>query len=1252
MLIAVLVVVLFGIPAIPLGGGDRSSVNPVGQASASGAGDRVIRIGEPDFTQNMATLNPLVYTENEEMETIWLCYDTLLMYDVNKNVIGDLVTSWDVSPDGTLWHFKITTHATFYDRLNPTVVHPLTAADVIYTYYLVQNNTNSLQTYLPMIRGQFVISRMWAVNNFEFYIQTSMPYAPMRSTLISIPILPEYIWSTQKFNWQNFDTRAGIPPIVGSGPFYYALSGLPTTGTVELDTSPTWFATQERGWQLHVSKLIYKSETSTDTALSDLRTGAIDIDAYPSAGQYLVTLPGMTGVDRWSLVTGGLYEFNMNQMTDAERAAFGGKYKSGSSNQLLQDPVVKTAMQMCLDKQSWVDGFLSGLAAPADSLIGPKNEFHYDYGSRPGETPFAFDPAAARAMLNAAGWTYDLDGNVNPGATPLCKLGKTDPLKFRFWTLNDGLDQSNWGTGAVMISDWAWEAGIDLKTLYSQQSMSFMNGAWAAADYDCWLWDWWFGATSEASSDIMSVLTTGAIGSWSDVYWMNATFNNLYNESLIEADFATRYSTLADMQAMAYEESGCVPLAYRAELFAATNQGPDQWTNWGNWTQTWLLEPGELPWLYMQIYPVTNHAPTVTVGQATFSGNVNTPIPVYGSATDASNLQYQWYWGDGSESGWLASASTTHTYAVDGVYDVYFGAQEVIGTPSGDPSLDGFICSVHCKIVVVNPDILPPIISSIWMSPSTNIQMWTVVKFQANATGTPPLSYSWNFGDGYTGMGRVVNHTFSVGGSYLVVLKVDDGHPGQGRPAVKTQSVSVIVNTPPTISIMSSQTVIWKTKAFFNASAYDSEDALRFTWVWGDGSKNVTTSPKLVTHTYTQKATYNLNVYADDLTGLPGHNVSATCKVTVEPGPSPPFGLGVSVNRTSIWVSQSVAFTAVAQDPAGDGLHFSVNCGDGTYVNVDTPGTANNVVVTATLTHTYMSAGTFTARLYVTDGLTNTTGSTPVLVTVTLNHPPVFTTSPANKNLVWAGNSSSYTATAFDSDAEAIRYTWNFGDGSALVVGQAQTHVWAKGGTFTVRVYADDLTRLVGHNVSAAATARIAHNLPLLVGWNFVSVPLVGYGYKASNISLATGDMISSWNSATQKYDHTYIKGISPPILDFAIAPNAGYWIWVASAKTIHLYGSTPTATQTVTITVPSVGGWVVFGMESMKSTFHAKDINATMWSGTGHVTLVAYFNAATGKYVTWITALPLINNFALAPGVAYWLWVSAGTGGTLSYTP
>ncbi len=174
--------------------------------------------------------------------------------------------------------------------------------------------------------------------------------------------------------------------------------------------------------------------------------------------------------------------------------------------------------------------------------------------------------------------------------------------------------------------------------------------------------------------------------------------------------------------------------------------------------------------------------------------------------------------------------------------------------------------------------------------------------------------------------------------------------------------------------------------------------------------------------------------------------------------------------------------------------------------------------------------------------------------------------------------------------------------------------------------------------------------LTLVAGWNFISVPLAGYGYKASTLGLVAGNVVASWNSIIQSY-HTYIVGISPPSANFAIAQNVGYWVWVPVAKTLPLSGIIPTTAQTYTFTVPTAGGWIALGLESMKATWHAEDVT-TMYSGSGAIAMVAYYDAATSKYVSWISAVPALNNFPLAPGQAYWCWVTAGPGGTITYVP
>ena len=1235
MMAVVVAMLMLATPVLQIGG---KSVGPVGNAAAAN-GNRVLNVGVVDLNGGVSTLNPFTYTMSAEYDIFGQVYSYLLTHDVNAQQTGDLATSWSLAPDGVTWNFKLARNAYFVDPANPTdTSHQVTAADVIWTYWEINNDTkNHLSSYFNT-GGVGILNRMWTgVDQFDLYVQTKTPYAPFNGALNGIPIVPKYIWGAM--TPQGILSTKNLPPI-GSGAFYCTVTNLPLTGVAILKRNPTWFAEEIRGWQVHVDTLQFKSESTTANAWTDLQgtTPSIDIYLNVAPGQYVANLINKTtpGIIGWAQSTGFVYEYQLNQLSELERTQLG-MHGKGTNNQLLLDSTVKLAMAMCVDKQEFVKQVVMGLGTPADSLVPDCNPWHYTYPN-----PVQFNPSAARALLMAAGWAYDNLGNpAGADTTPLYKAGGVDPLKFRMLTL---MPNQEWLMGSGLLHDWAWLGGVELDVTPVNSNQA--NSAWYAGDYDTWLWDWVFTPTSDPSTDCLQVDTTMAIGTWSGSYWSNTTFDDLYNRSLVTMDPVARRVLTDQMQAMIYEDHNDQLIAYTKYLYAANTAnwyGP----SYGDWAAHWTLMPDQgFPWLYMQLSPVDNHAPTVTPGQTSFVGSIGgTGIPVYGSATDGSPLLYQWYWGDGTKTGWVSSASQTHIYAKDGVYTAFFAAQE-------QGTADGFVSWTSAQITAVDDTNRAPTISSIWQRPSSGLEIWTSVRFVANATDLDgdALYYSWTFGDSYSAVGRDVNHTFNIGGSYLVTVTVTDNHPGPGRPAVLTKAVSVRINNPPSISIISSQTVLWKATAWFNATAYDSEDSLRFTWLWGDGTKTVTTSPKNVTHAYQQKGYDTLRVYADDLTGVAGHNVSATCTVHVVPTRTPPASLTLAVNRSSIWVSQSVTFTATAQDSGGDGMRFSVNCGDGKYVSVDMPGTAANAVVTATLAHTYLSAGIMTAHLYVTDGLDNTTLTTPVTVTVTLNHPPVFTTPPSNKKM-WLGNSTSFLIAAFDQDGETLRYTWNFGDGSWLVGPTSTTHTYAKAGTYTYTVYVNDQTGLALHNVSALATVQIAFNLPLLVGWNFVSVPLVGGGYMASTLGLVTGDMVSSWNMTTQKYDHTYIKGISPPAANFAIAPNVGTWIWVAAAKTLHLYGSVPTTTQTCTITIPLAGGWLAFGMESLKTTWKASNLT-TMYSGTGAITMVAYFNAVTGKYSSWVSAVPGLNNFPLAAGQAYWVWITVGTGGTLSYIP
>ena len=162
-----------------------------------------------------------------------------------------------------------------------------------------------------------------------------------------------------------------------------------------------------------------------------------------------------------------------------------------------------------------------------------------------------------------------------------------------------------------------------------------------------------------------------------------------------------------------------------------------------------------------------------------------------------------------------------------------------------------------------------------------------------------------------------------------------------------------------------------------------------------------------------------------------------------------------------------------------------------------------------------------------------------------------------------------------------------------------------------------------------------------------MTVPPIGFGYKASTLGLNSGDTVAQWNSATQIYQ-SHIVGV--PVNDFVIAPSTGYWINVPSGtRSLTLYGEIPDEMQYRNITVPAGGGWAIIGFNSLNETWHAKDI-ATMWSVAGGIKTVSSWDPVARAYTSWLSIIPSVNNFALVPGQAYWILCRAS--GMLAYEP
>ncbi len=141
------------------------------------------------------------------------------------------------------------------------------------------------------------------------------------------------------------------------------------------------------------------------------------------------------------------------------------------------------------------------------------------------------------------------------------------------------------------------------------------------------------------------------------------------------------------------------------------------------------------------------------------------------------------------------------------------------------------------------------------------------------------ITYSWDFGDGATGAGKILTHTYTAGGEYAVTLVVNDGKADSTSDT--TTATIAEVNDPPVADAGPDQTALVGEEVTFDGSgSYDIDDGIAvYDWDFGDGT---TGSGKTTTHTYSTPGTYTVTLTVTDDGGLTATD-EAIVTVTEEP---------------------------------------------------------------------------------------------------------------------------------------------------------------------------------------------------------------------------------------------------------------------------------------------------------------------------------------------------------------------------------
>lgn len=335
-------------------------------------------------------------------------FNSLLKYDRNLELTGELAQSWDISTDKRTISFYLKPDLKWADG------HALTSEDVLFTWQKVTDE----KTRTPYGSDFKLVTKAEAPDARTFRVSYAQPYAPALDTWAGLHILPKHLLQDQDINTTAFARK----PV---GSHYYQLDSWKNGQYLKLTRNPN--ATQGQARITHLMSRIIP-----DKAAQFLELSADNIDSMGlNPIQYARIFPAKPALNK----NIALYKELGNSYT---YLGFNLKRKP------FDDIRVRQAINYAINKQEIIDGVLLGLGEPVASPYKPGTRW-----SNPALKPYPYDPNKAKALLKAAGYAdHDGDGILD-------KDGK--PFRFEILT-NQNKEREMTG---VLIQRRLKEIGID-----------------------------------------------------------------------------------------------------------------------------------------------------------------------------------------------------------------------------------------------------------------------------------------------------------------------------------------------------------------------------------------------------------------------------------------------------------------------------------------------------------------------------------------------------------------------------------------------------------------------------------------------------------------------------------------------------------------------------------------------------------------------------------------------------------------------
>jgi peptide/nickel transport system substrate-binding protein len=462
----------------------------------------VLRFSEFSDPKN---LNVLLNSASPTLDLSMFIFSWTVRYDNNARPVPDAVSevptiaNGDVSPDGLTLKYKLRPNIKWQDG------PPLTCDDLKFTWQVVMNPHNNVVT----TDGYKDIGSIDCSNPHVAVVHMKRLYAPFLQQLWSengnAPILPEHLLAKYNDDKGSFNTAPFNAMPVGSGPFKVVAWN--RGQDVRMVANPNFYLGPPK-----LKEVIYKILPDENTVVTQLQTHELDMLALGSALKWpeyaaLAADPqnGLRAVRvdafAWSHV-----DFNLR-------------------HSIVSDVQVRRALAYATDRNEIITKVAHGSAIPAQTDQQP----HYSWAYTDDIVHYPYDPAKAKALLEADGWKVGPDG---------VRVKNGQRLEFTISTQTE----SNAGKANETVLQRQWrDVGVQADVKNYPTSQFFDNsagGTLQGGHYDVAIFSW-LGAADPDDSPIYSGLNLAPHGQ-NAMFWTNPAATAAMTDALKTIDQARR----------------------------------------------------------------------------------------------------------------------------------------------------------------------------------------------------------------------------------------------------------------------------------------------------------------------------------------------------------------------------------------------------------------------------------------------------------------------------------------------------------------------------------------------------------------------------------------------------------------------------------------------------------------------------------------------------------------------------------------